>query len=151
MTCNFPVTTSLEAVMKQAKIIISLLSLSFLILSACSKKLKTYQPGDFIKVELEHGTLIQLDDTVASIEFIRVVEDSRCPEGVQCFWAGQFIAELRLNQKHLFHVGLGNYFVNAPDAIPFILYKNHKISILKTICRGNMKSVRYLVLQVEKN
>jgi hypothetical protein len=28
------------------------------------------------------------------IEFIRVVEDSRCPEGVDCIWAGRAVIEV---------------------------------------------------------
>jgi len=29
------------------------------------------------------------------VEFIRVVEDSRCPEGVDCIWAGRAVIEVR--------------------------------------------------------
>ena len=29
------------------------------------------------------------------IEFVRVVEDSRCPEGVDCIWAGRAVIEVK--------------------------------------------------------
>lgn len=29
------------------------------------------------------------------IEFVRVVEDSRCPEGVDCIWAGRVVIEVK--------------------------------------------------------
>lgn len=135
--------------MPPTKYVYSIVLLSLLCFSSCSKKLRTYQPGDSIQLELEHGTLIQLGEEVVSIEFIQVVEDSRCPEGMQCIWAGRFIAELRINQKNLYHVGLFNHSPADPDAIAFIPYKNYKISILATRSRGKMKPVRYLILQVE--
>jgi hypothetical protein len=34
-----------------------------------------------------------------SIKFLRVTEDSRCPQGVQCIWAGTFRTEIQIVSK----------------------------------------------------
>jgi len=31
------------------------------------------------------------------VEFVRIVEDSRCPKGVVCVWAGRVMAEVRIS------------------------------------------------------
>ncbi|ULT23334.1 hypothetical protein KUH03_29635 [Sphingobacterium sp. E70] len=33
------------------------------------------------------------------IKFNRIVEESRCPEGVDCIWAGVAVAEIELTDK----------------------------------------------------
>ncbi len=45
--------------------------------------------------------LYYLKDTIKPIElkFIRVVSDSRCPEGAQCLWAGAISVEILLDKS----------------------------------------------------
>ena len=47
-------------------------------------------------LELGVGQTSRVAGTEASVTFVRVVEDSRCPKGVQCVWAGNATIELRV-------------------------------------------------------
>jgi hypothetical protein len=46
--------------------------------------------------DLRAGGTAALRDTPFSIRFERVVEDSRCPAGVNCVWAGEAVVRLHL-------------------------------------------------------
>jgi hypothetical protein len=47
-------------------------------------------------LELGVGETSRVPDTQASVTFVRVVDDSRCPKGVQCMWAGDATIEVRV-------------------------------------------------------
>ena len=47
-------------------------------------------------LELSVGDTVPVPDTQASVTFVRVVEDSRCPKGVQCVWEGDATIEVRV-------------------------------------------------------
>ena len=38
------------------------------------------------------------EESGIEIEFVRVVEDSRCPEGVDCIWAGRAVIEVKAHK-----------------------------------------------------
>ncbi len=48
--------------------------------------------------ELAPGERIAVARTDAVLRFVRVVEDSRCPTGVDCFWAGRAVVELGIRR-----------------------------------------------------
>ena len=43
------------------------------------------------------GKKVSLRDTKLSIRFVSVIEDSRCPQGVQCVWQGNAKASFELS------------------------------------------------------
>jgi hypothetical protein len=43
------------------------------------------------------GESAQIRDTGISVCFVEVVEDSRCPTGTECFWAGDASVKIRLD------------------------------------------------------
>ena len=47
-------------------------------------------------LELGVGDTRPVPDTQVSVTFVRVVEDSRCPKGVQCVWEGDAAVEIRV-------------------------------------------------------
>lgn len=47
-------------------------------------------------LELGVGDTARVPETPASVTFVRVVEDSRCPKGVQCVWEGDATIEVRV-------------------------------------------------------
>ena len=49
--------------------------------------------------ELGFGEQVSLDNRGLSIEFKDLLEDSRCPEGVTCVWAGNAQVALLLNDS----------------------------------------------------
>lgn len=47
---------------------------------------------------LKVGQTARLTDARLSVRFNGVAEDSRCPKGVQCVWAGRFVASMTLTR-----------------------------------------------------
>lgn len=95
-------------------------------LSAC-KKDPPMPPFKFFDgigtLSVEQSGLFYLKDTTMPIElkFIRVVSDSRCPEGAQCFWAGAISVEILLDKS----VSMVIPSIDNP-----IIYKGYKIIII---------------------
>ncbi len=54
---------------------------------------KTSQIG----VTVEKGKTVTINDV--SIKFVQVLEDSRCPKYVDCFWPGQAKIEVMVTEK----------------------------------------------------
>lgn len=48
--------------------------------------------------ELRNGRSVRVEGERLTVSFTRVAEDSRCPEGVQCVWAGNAKVVLRLSK-----------------------------------------------------
>ena len=48
--------------------------------------------------QIKHNQTAIIESENLSIKFVNVVEDSRCPVGVKCIWAGQ--AEIEVEIKH---------------------------------------------------
>lgn len=59
---------------------------------ASSEQPAVLAPGG--AVELAPGGRIAVAQTDTVLRFVRVVEDSRCPTGVDCVWAGRAVVEL---------------------------------------------------------
>jgi hypothetical protein len=87
-------------------------------------------PGRPLEFELAVGERVTLQDGSASIEFLRVTDESRCPSDVTCVWAGDARVALRLNgspgtvdtalhtttpERSLTH---GDYVLELLDLIP---------------------------------
>lgn len=58
-----------------------------------------------VTVELKHGASRTVDSGL-TIRFLSVLNDSRCPIGVQCVWAGNAEIELELTGSVIESVGL---------------------------------------------
>lgn len=50
-------------------------------------------------IELRVGTSAPVPGTGATLTFVRVRDDSRCPTGVTCIWEGDAVVELRLQDR----------------------------------------------------
>ncbi len=48
------------------------------------------------EIALKIGGVTQFNETDISLAFMRVKEDSRCPDGVECFWEGQGTIQLEV-------------------------------------------------------
>jgi len=61
--------------------------------------------GEFVKASLGQefllriGQTAQIENEQLSIQFKSVAGDSRCPRGVQCFWAGEVKCEVLITDK----------------------------------------------------
>lgn len=50
-------------------------------------------------LELRVGASAPVPGTTATITFVRVTNDSRCPKGVTCIWEGDAVVELRVQPR----------------------------------------------------
>lgn len=48
--------------------------------------------------ELRNGRSVRIEGERLTVSFSRVAEDSRCPKGVECIWAGNAKVVLRLSK-----------------------------------------------------
>lgn len=57
---------------------------------------QTSQSNMYKNVEILQGKDTQIADGKINITFKEIIEDSRCPEGVTCVWAGVAIVEIEV-------------------------------------------------------
>ena len=69
--------------------------------AACQSSLtnELYDYGD--EFDLKIGEEIRVGSDRVEVEFVDVLEDSRCPSNVTCVWAGIGKVEIRLNQDNI--------------------------------------------------
>ncbi|RMH70151.1 MAG: hypothetical protein D6675_10130 [Gemmatimonadetes bacterium] len=65
---------------------------------------------------------VHLKDTGLSLTFAEVVEDSRCPQQVECVWEGQVVIKLKLQASN-----------NPPQEIELTLRAGHPESAVQTV------------------
>jgi hypothetical protein len=63
----------------------------------CGKSAGSTVPVDGKEVTLQPGETVRLAGSQSTLQFLAVPEDSRCPEGVQCIWAGNARLSLKLD------------------------------------------------------
>jgi len=86
--------------MKTMQLFIFALSV-FVTLIACEESREESLPidnlfGESITLEIGKSSDIQAD--LLTITFDKLVEDSRCPTGVECFWEGQATVQFLVNE-----------------------------------------------------
>lgn len=55
---------------------------------------------EFVRnITIEEGKTFRVPDTDLIITFKKITADSRCPEGVQCIWAGAATAEIEIGEE----------------------------------------------------
>jgi len=81
--------------MKNLKILFTFLLCFFVFsLAVYAQQLSDQQGGQ--KVEISRGQTVVVPGTELELTFIRATEDSRCPENVQCIWAGVLVVEIEV-------------------------------------------------------
>ncbi|MDD2797166.1 MAG: hypothetical protein PHV20_01090 [Bacteroidales bacterium] len=107
------------------------LSLSFLgLINGCheQKPLNVPQQGDTISIGYKERYSNTTNDI--TLKFDSVLEDSRCPDGATCVWAGNAKVQLVLglnNKKDTFAL---NTNANMPSGDNFVTANGYKISLI---------------------
>jgi hypothetical protein len=82
-----------------------LVSIALILFFVCSAFLFAQQPrkAEMIQLgkefELKINQQAMLEDESLAVEFVSVLEDSRCPEGVDCIWSGNAKIKIKLDKK----------------------------------------------------
>lgn len=111
---------------------IIVLLLLTLTLVSCKKHILTKDIGEEITICFEEKGTIKDNENQVELKFIHLVEDSRCPEGVQCIWAGRAVVEIRINSTDIITLAIGDLTgaTNTPY-VNFVEYNNYRISLLE--------------------
>jgi len=105
-----------------------------------------------IPFQLEEGKTLFLENGKIKIESLGVLEDTRCPLDLECFWGGEVIIGFRIteNGKNVsnFNLSIGEipkesafrridkYIINLQDVVPYpsigvkIYHSNYKASLI---------------------
>ena len=96
-----------------------------LILFILGCKKDTYNLNEEFTLNFNKSALIKLDGEEYQIKFTEIVEDSRCPPGTNCFWAGEVAVKINLNNETDLVIG---HHTTIPSTAE---YKNHIIRLLE--------------------
>lgn len=107
--------------MKHIKFISFLLG-TILFLSGCQKD--TYTLNEEFSLDYDKTGSVVIDDQKIEIQFVEVVEESRCPPDVECIWEGQVAVKLIVNDIEVI-LGINhNTYSNVGE------YKDYQITLL---------------------
>lgn len=86
--------------MKTMQIFVFVLS-AFFALIACDEKREEMPIEDKFgePISLKVGASSDIQEGILTIKFDKLVEDSRCPTDVECFWEGQATIQLLVNES----------------------------------------------------
>jgi hypothetical protein len=92
-------------------------------MTACSGRPKDLTAQNGQEVTLTPGQSVSLTGEPLKVQFVKVVNDSRCPKGVQCIWAGQVTCLVEVTyqnvQKSMVLTQMGD---SDATGIPFVDY-----------------------------
>ena len=92
------------------------------LLSSC--KDDSYNLGQEFTLKFGKSAIINRNGSTMRIEFEKLVQESRCRPGVQCFWAGNVDIRLKINS------GSQYTLTYSADSIPQVVHDNSKITLL---------------------
>lgn len=64
-----------------------------------SAKVSTLSKDGILHLKLSERKSLKTEDI--NVKFVKVTEDSRCPKGMECIWAGIAAVELELSSKNM--------------------------------------------------
>lgn len=98
---------------------------------------QTTRRGDTsVLFEIRNGQTKNIPGSKAKIKFLSVVEDSRCPEGTNCIWAGNAQVKLRVTdggKTRVFDLNTGK----GSDSYNFGRYQIKLVKVSPTPTVGN--------------
>lgn len=86
--------------MKLKKQILAL-SLIFIVFYGCDKYIPEVPLNTIVNLAEGNKAIYKEGSTKIEVEFLNVIEDSRCPEGAVCIWAGRFLGKFRFDGQEL--------------------------------------------------
>lgn len=94
-----------------------------LILSSCKKEV--FLLSEEVSIGFKSTILIEAaNDGQMAIRYMELLDESRCPPGATCVWAGYVKIKLKLDDEQFVELGLGQSTVDS------VAYKNHIIKLL---------------------
>ena len=92
------------------------------LLSSCKED--SYNLGQEFTLKFGKSAVINREGKPFTIEFEKLVSESRCRPGVQCFWEGNVDIRLKVNKGSQYTMSFRS------DSIPVVIHDNSKITLL---------------------
>ncbi len=100
--------------------------LMFLVLVALFSGMALGQTQKEDEVTVSIGDAKRFGDTAVEARFVEVLEDSRCPEGVDCFWAGNARIRIEVNR---YHKTILCFELDTNGPTPFVNFDRFRITL----------------------
>ena len=121
--------------------LVPFLSLSFLLLLGCNSpstynKIASADATEFLPdtIFIPYNQAVQIGETAMSLCFDTIFSDSRCPEDVNCIWAGAFEIGIELSDQNEIHkLKLSTY----PKGITDTILSGYSIKVVDLLPRPN--------------
>ncbi len=94
-----------------------------LILISCKKEV--FLLDEDVSIGFNSSIFVETTDNgKMAVEYIELLDESRCPPNANCIWAGFVKVKLKLNDEQYVELGLGETTVDS------ITFNNHVIKLL---------------------
>jgi hypothetical protein len=99
---------------------------------ACKKPKDTFGAGEAVIIKWNTTRTFKSGDAEFEVKFTDLIEESRCPEGTNCFWAGRAIIQLTIDKKDIVRLGIGDLQppFNGDTIHPSEFYGKYNISLV---------------------
>lgn len=93
-----------------------------ILLSSCKKEV--FELNEEVSIGYKSTISIQTTNGQMDIRYMELLEESRCPPGVNCFVAGSVKVKLKLGGENFAELGFGDSTIDS------VAYNNHVIKLL---------------------
>ncbi|MCJ8289622.1 MAG: hypothetical protein HRT58_03670 [Crocinitomicaceae bacterium] len=94
-----------------------------LILSSCKKEV--FLLNEDVSIGFNSTILVEtMDNGQMDVQYVELLEESRCPPDEYCVWAGYVKVKLKLDDEQYVELGLGETTIDS------VVYNNHIIKLL---------------------
>lgn len=104
------------------KLVLFLIVSTGLILTSCKKEI--FALNEDVSIGFNSTIIVETSNGQMDVKYLELLEESRCPPGVTCVWAGFVKIKLKLDDDQYVELGLGE------TAVDSVLYNNHVIKLL---------------------
>lgn len=104
------------------KLVLFLIVSTGLILTSCKKEV--FALNEDVSIGFNSTIIVETSNGQMDVKYLELLEESRCPPGVTCVWAGFVKIKLKLDDDQYVELGLGE------TAVDSVLYNNHVIKLL---------------------
>lgn len=111
-------------------------SLAILLFLSCSKADQTFELNETEAIPF--GKTAKLNDGDKPIfKFTALLEESRCPEGTNCIWAGRALVELTVDDNQTIELGLGTQLNEGAQFNQTAIFDKYEVELMEVSFKNN--------------
>jgi hypothetical protein len=121
----------------------------------CEKENQSFELGEEVSIPFESLATLNDKGTTLVFQFTDLIEESRCPPGATCIWAGRVTIELKVDESKSFILSHGNLSRRTKELLTgtatYLDYKIHLESVsYKQKIDYSKKGKYFITIKVEK-